>query len=495
MSCLRRRQSVAAFVGIVSVCGILSAPGAGAIARAPRLGFAKPVAVDGQLAGGEPFVLQTSPGHLIYSSHEGTTHLLRDGIATGPTSTAGFASNYRNQVNMWTSKDNGRSWQRVNYAGTGFFTNPATNSGFSDPDLTRDDAGIVYNTGINLANDALFSSPDGGRTWPTGTINCHDGDRPWLAGGHPREVFLATDTAEGGVSGSGHTVFRSTDAGASCGASGITDNGGYGTGTYSGFGKLYYDHLDGSLIEPAEFMDSSGTVNGVGVSVLPKASAAFGGHAPAVFQPHRAAKTSVFAHWPSIAVDRGNTLYVVWDTAARKAGSSGGCMGAPTLLPNSIMMASSRDHGRTWSAPVTVAHPGTTVLWPWIQAGADGSAAVVWYQYDRLTDPDCGTGNVRVEAATVFGAHSPRPKIERADVAGRVIHTGGICQGGTTCVATGQDRRLGDFLTNAVDPRGCLLVATGDTTRTDPVTGGQLPTSRPLFIRQNSGMGLLGTPC
>jgi hypothetical protein len=43
-----------------------------------------------------------------------------------------------------------------------------------------------------------------------------------------------------------------------------------------------------------------------------------------------------------------------------------------------------------------------------------------------------------------------------------VIHIGWVCQGGTTCVATGQDRRLGDYFTNALDSRGCVLIATGD---------------------------------
>ena len=70
------------------------------------------------------------------------------------------------------------------------------------------------------------------------------------------------------------------------------------------------------------------------------------------------------------------------------------------------------------------------------------------------------------------------------------MHFGTVCQGGTTCVATGQDRRLGDFFTNALDARGCVLVATGDTRLTDPTTGMPYPTARPLFIRQSAGPSL-----
>jgi len=43
---------------------------------------------------------------------------------------------------------------------------------------------------------------------------------------------------------------------------------------------------------------------------------------------------------------------------------------------------------------------------------------------------------------------------------GRPIADNNLCQNGTLCVATGEDRRLGDFFTNAVDERGCVLVAT-----------------------------------
>jgi len=78
------------------------------------------------------------------------------------------------------------------------------------------------------------------------------------------------------------------------------------------------------------------------------------------------------------------------------------------------------------------------------------------------------------------------------DAAGRVIHYGTVCQGGTACVVTGKDRRLGDFFTNAIDARGCVLVATGDTMLTDPTTGQEYPTSRPLFMRQIAGPKLVG---
>src|SRR2546421_8784218 len=222
---------------------VLAACSSGTAAAAP-VRFTKPIFVDRQLAGGEPLVITDTKHHtLIYTAHEGTTHLYRNGIVNG----FDFVANYRNQVNIWVSTNGGRTWKRDNFDGTGFATLPLKNTGFSDPDLTMDEGGRVYNTGIDLANDALFSTKDGGYNWDRGTIQCHDGDRPWLAGGEKDEVFLATNTQEGQIS---HQIFRSTDGGNTCPATGIPNGGTLPDGTaYSGDGKLVYDHRNGRLME------------------------------------------------------------------------------------------------------------------------------------------------------------------------------------------------------------------------------------------------------
>ncbi len=473
------------FVAVALLAGLPLAalPAAGTSKSGAKLGFAKAVYVDTQLAGGEPFVIYSHAGHdLIYSSHEGTTHLFRDGVILGAGGTGLFVANYRNQVIIWTSHNDGKTWQRVNYNGTGFYTDPTKNTGFSDPDLTEDEGGVIYDTGIDLVNDTVFSTPDGGKTWPDGTINCHEGDRPWLAGGHKNEVFLATNSTQ-----SGHTIFRSTDGANSCDQTGISDS--------DGAGKLYYDHSTGALVEPTFFSDQGG--DAVGVGILANASHSFDTHAGA-FVDHKVANTDgmIAPIGPAIAIDSAGTIYEVWSPDPRIKGTKGGCGGDETTRANSVQLAWSTDHGVTWSKPLTVTQPGTTVLWPWVQAGNAGSISVVWYQYDRVTDPDCGTGNVSVYDANIINTtDAAHRSIQMANVVGRPIHNGGMCQSGTTCVATGQDRRLGDYFSNAIDADGCVMVATGDTTMVDPVTGGPLPTSRPMFIKQDSGMGLYGKPC
>ena len=95
--------------------------------------FGAPVYVDQELAGGEPTVM-ADPAHgtLVYTAHEGTTHLYRNGLVTSPWDTFDFVANYCNQVNVWTSDDGGVNWYRDRYLGSQCPTDPPENTGFSD---------------------------------------------------------------------------------------------------------------------------------------------------------------------------------------------------------------------------------------------------------------------------------------------------------------------------------------------------------------------------
>src|SRR5213592_496078 len=69
-------------------------PGASTAGPSSAPTFAPPVYVDQQLAGGEPEVFaDTLHGRLIYTAHEGTTHLYRDGIVNSPWGDFSFVSN------------------------------------------------------------------------------------------------------------------------------------------------------------------------------------------------------------------------------------------------------------------------------------------------------------------------------------------------------------------------------------------------------------------
>ena len=480
------------------------ASGISPLAVAPPLKFSPIVYVDKSLAGGEPFVIQsTKYGTLLYSSHEGTTHIYRPGLPGY--ATEGFVSNYRNQVNNWVSTDGGKTWNFVSVLGSGFAPLPVQNSGFSDPDLTMDEGGRIYNTGINLANDALFSSGDGGKTFDKGNLECASADRPWLAGGAAENVYMSDNHNT-----NGHQVMHSGDGGTTCDApvplsgglagGGIQADGTLNNISWSGVGKIYYDHKDGSLVEPAIFSNPGSTV-GLGVDYLPHAQAAYPADGTKAFSPKLVVpSTTMFLHWPAMTVDSDQNVYLVWDTDDRSTTANNGCSSGASPLPNKVMMVTGKHVGPqqwTWSQPIAVAAPANArVLWPWVAVGAPGNVSVVWYQYDKVVDPDCATdGNVFIYDAHILGLFNGSPTTTVTNAGDRAIASKGICQGGTGCVATGLDRRLGDFFTNAVDDKGCVMIVSGDTTLVDPVTGGDQPISHPIFIRQFSGPSLTSGNC
>src|SRR4029079_13469242 len=142
--------------------------------------------------------------------------------------------------------------------------------------------------------------------------------------------------------------------------------------------------------------------------------------------------TSRFAHWSAIALDKAGLIYLVWDPDNRKAGTNGACSGA-TPAPNSIKMIFTKDLGKTWSKPLSIAAPNTSrVFWPWIAAGDAGKISVVWYQSGpgQLPDNDCQAADVYAYAATVINATTDDRKIYSTRVVKRPIHSGLVCQGG-----------------------------------------------------------------
>jgi hypothetical protein len=490
------RLVLAGVLALLTSAATIGAPMAAGAAGDGDVGFREPIYVDNQLAGSEGFVIDAidpdnadAPSRLVYATHEGTTLFYRTGGSQSPVGDGDFASTYRNQVNLWTSADDGKSWQRANFNGTGFFTNPGQNSGFSDPDITQDGEGNVYITGINLVNDSLVSSRDRGATWPTGTAQCHEGDRPWLAGGPGRSVFMADNPS---ATDSGHIVVRSVDGGATC-SQAYLDREADGVG----YGKIIYDPDTDTLWEAATKGGQVGAISFTGaMQKFNQAAAAgtTGNIGDFTFHPIAAAtfntfwKTQIAQSSDLDPVTGKRDLYVTWTTQE--------------TAPNRVMFASSRDGGTTWTTTLIHTPATGTAYAPWVAAGSDGRAAVSWYEYANPATTISSTdanNPMFVRFALVDAANTDNPAIGPVvDPMGShgPVHLGPICTSGTTCVAspTG-DRRLGEFFTIAPDKFGCVMIATGDTMMTDPATGGALPTARGLYTVQDAGTSLTGEDC
>lgn len=411
--------------------------------RTTQPAFREPVYVDTQRSGGEPVLQATQDGALVLAAHAGTTLLAKDPSGAG--GAGDFAAGYANQTLVWRSADGGRSWRYNGLAGLGAGPHSVASSGFSDPDLTIDAAGRVYGTEINLANISVYSSVDGGQTWPDSNPLAWVGDRPWITATGPGIVYLYIQNPL--------ALFRSSDAGRSWKK--VSDDP-------LAAGKLHVDPLrpEDGLIAP---------LRGGGAAI-----SADGGTTWEPYPLRLGRNTSAFA---VVAVDQAGTVY---------AAHAGGYTGPGDNRPDGevTLAALDRETGQ-WSAVDRLNTPPGDDLWPWLAAGRAGQVALVWlhrptgtnefYVYAALSSP-IGRGCPASASGLTW-------RITNASK--RPVHIGDICAG-TNCnldVTTGGDRRLGDFLSATFRRDGKLVIASGDTRLLSPI-GGPKPVSNPIVIVQ-----------
>ncbi len=430
--------------------------------KPPKLGFGDPLFIDKTRAGGEPVSQVAQDGSIIVSAHAGTTHVYKNPEAAP--GAGDFAGSYYNQTLNWRSEDGGESWQYIGLAGAPVGPHSASSTGFSDPDLTMDASGKIYNVEIDLANVAVFASPDDGQSWPTANPAAASGDRPWLTGAEKDEVFLYVNLP--------HQLWRSTNGGLTFDL--VTTN-------FPADSKILVDPLNPKkgLIGP---MDS-----GIAIS-------ANDGKKWKEYPGILGDSTQFFG---AVATDRAGWAY---------AAAAGGYQGSTDEDPNGQVTYNffNRQTKKWQSRPIEIPTPKGDALWPWIIAGDDGRVAVVWYQthagnndkfyiYAAYTTNGHGT---MVKCSDGSRRFVP-PQFSVANASGRPIHEGKICLSGTTCNANpnfeGGDRRLGDFFTVNFDHIGNIFIVSGDTMLKNPA-GGPKPVANPIFIKQSHGDLLLKKP-
>jgi hypothetical protein len=428
------------------------------------LEFGKPSFIDENRAGGEPVSIVAQDGSIIVSAHAGTTHIYKDPAAVG--GSGDFVVGYTNQTLNWRSADGGKTWKYVGLAGQEAGPHSPTSTGFSDPDLTMDQSGKIYNTEIDLANVAVFGSPDDGQSWPTANPEAASGDRPWLTGQEPDEVFLYVNSP--------HALYRSTDGGITF-LPVTTD--------FPAVSKLLVDPLnkDHGLIGP--------TADG-GVAISEDDGVSWESYV----NPGLGKSTQFFG---AIGVDNAGWVY----TAA-----AGGYTGSGDAKPDGeVTFNYFNRYTKKWgTSALNIPMPKGDAMWPWIIAGDDGRVSVVWYQTHGKN-----ANEFFIYAAQTLNAHGSKvkcsdgkkhfipPQWRVTNASKRPIHVGDICLAGTGCNANTDfsrgDRRLGDFFTVNYDHKGNLFIVSGDTTLTSP-TDGPKPVSNPIFIKQTSGSPMLKKP-
>lgn len=438
-----------------------------ACATGPALTFSPPTYVDTTRAGGEPLVQTHPSGRLLYSSHAGTTHFYTPEAAAA--GTAAFAQNYQGQTYIWTSDDNGATWQFVSRDGlTAGVGSGVPNSGFSDPEFAIDSEGNVYFSEINLANIAVSRSTDKGSNW---TLQNLGGailtDRQWMEADRPGELYFVANAFGGGTGvppspGTGHYIAKSTDGGATF-TTNVANPGGLGDlRVDKRNGTVYEAHFAGGNLSVAAFRNArKGDLTKTDDVVV-------------------AEGVRLISSFAALDLDPKGNVYVTWDD-----------FGSDERDPG-IYYAYSTNGGKSFSAAHRVDDGKGTAIWPWIAVGDEGRVAIAWLQADEVLDGNDaqtpGDHGWRVYgAATTSGrgcAASKAPSFSRAIATPEPIHQGTICQSGTTCQATLTDRRIGDYISVEIDGTGRMYAAYADT-RVDGAV------SLPGFVRQAGGPALL----
>ena len=461
---VRRRLIVSIVVGLVATLLPMGSQVLGADCpdvSPPPLAFDDPIFIDKSRAGGEPVSILAQDGSISVSAHAGTTHVYKDPAAAG--GVGDFAVGYTNQTLNWRSTDGGDTWQ---YVGIPFLRegpHSATSTGFSDPDFAMDLGGRIYNTEIDLANVAVFSSLDDGQSYPIANPEAASGDRPWLIGGEAEEVYLYVNLPK--------TFWRSTNGG------------------------LTFTPLPTPPINAKGYRDPLNPTKGL-IGPVGKNAIAITGDKGQTWKTYDGASLgSNVDFFGSLAVDNAGNAYKL---------AAGGYGGPNDRTANGEVTFNYFDREKmAWGEPVEIPIPEGDAMWPWLAAGDDGRVAVVWYQnhagkadefyaYAAYTTNGTGSTVECSDGSTRFVG----PQFSVANASGRPIHKGAVCLAGTTCNAsigaTG-DRRLGDFFTVNFDKDGKLFIVSADTTLKSP-TGGPKPVGNPIFIKQSSGGSLLEKP-
>lgn len=422
----------------------------------PDVEFEEPIYIDKQRAGGEPVAITAQDGSISVSAHAGTTHIYKNPEALP--GSRDFLLGYFNQTLNWRSTDDGRTWEYIGLAGQREGPHSLTSTGFSDPDFAMDQDGNIYNVEIDLANVAVFKSPDDGQSYPIANPEAFSGDRPWLAALEPDEVFLYVNLPR--------TLLRSTNGG------------------------ITWELLPSPAITSKPMPDPLNPDDGL---IGPRGLGGFSisGDDGQTWEQHDFGPLgSATQFFGVVGVDTAGNVYQA---------AAGGYSGGNDTTPNGQVTFTyhERETGRTNAELIQIPTPEGDALWPWIIAGDEGRAAVVWYQthaekprefyaYAAVTHNATGTTVTCSDGSEQF----IEPQFTILNASGRPIHDGAICLGGTGCNANTNfengDRRLGDFFSVAFDKDGDLFIVSGDTMLRNPL-GGPKPVGNPIIIRQKEG--------
>ena len=446
---------------------------------------------------------------------------LKDRVyVSGPTGTG-------TQRSLWYgSSDGGRTYRSVSQQAVAPSALLGTNAppGGGDTEIVFDNhpvngyQGMYFSDLYALACFRVEASHDGGATttqsaFPGGCAgNQPTADRQWQAVFDPPAGVVSTSPYTGAkpliyltYNGGGAYWNKSTD--------GTTYSNADGAVTHFGNdGYPAIDQVTGKVFEAA----GSGTTIKLNIGTPDSAGNltflddATGGTTNLITIA-TGLKGSANAHFPVVSMDSARNLIASWNVLS------------PTQNTNAtddqvfVSAASAASGWKTWTAPVQVSDglvsTGDAVnTFSWNVSGGPGRADVAWYGSNQTGDPNVISGEVwnlfmnqvvfPVDGTgAVTGAAPSRTGPIR--VSPFPMHFNDVCDAGTGCILQQGNRNLADFFKIAIDSTGAAEIVYDDTSNQlcqAGFTPGNVQVAdhcgAPVVtvIRQNSGLGLYGTP-
>ncbi|HET6874155.1 MAG TPA: sialidase family protein, partial [Acidimicrobiales bacterium] len=435
---MKRRLFVTA--GIVAVAATSAVPAWAGPSTGPT--YTKPVVLSDGLGGGEPSIAidQKAPQHVYVSAPQSIP--AAGNALLGGTNTNG--------VGFWSSSDGGQTFAKG--------INVGSTTGGGDSDVAVGSDGSVYVADLEAVAADICKSTDHGKTFTSGNAlspadscttittnqNGPEDDRPWLSTTSDGNVYLTYHDFAGGMP----IVERSTDGGstfAPCGA--IFDPAGPAAANYNpAQGTIVAKPAIGAdnsmYVEVTEPVNTSQTPVGAPLSNLYMAVAQGGCSGSTVFKNYTifdgsAAGANLGKIFNAVTVDAGGYLYAV---AAGTLTSS--------QTDNNVYLFVSKDHGATWSKPITVNRPDTKAnVMPALVGGLQaGQVAIGWFGCTANGDPNqCTKWDYYATQSTDAGQTFTTP----VDLTGD-IHNANICTVGVYC-GTPADGNNGNGNRNLAD--------------------------------------------
>jgi hypothetical protein len=331
---------------------------------------------------------------------------------------------------LWRSKDNGKTFEHIDLnndsdaIGT-VWSQEQSGGGDSDVAVTDDGKEVYF--GDLWACMSVAGSADSGKTWHTNPLSCDlpITDRQWLAakpGGHVWITFNGLN---------GLTILHSINGGTTWlpPAYVAEDN--------CSRGNIVVDKDNRVLV-------SGCNADGPGVAVSEDEGRTFTWHNVA---KRSGTPLGGFCYtcgiFNVIDVDTAGNAYIVWADPSQDN-------------TQYIWMATSKDHGATWSTPVRVNSAGGSAVQPWIAAAEPGHVAIAWYQTKQAGNPSNATGEWYAHFAESLDALNATPTFVENLIWDTPVQYGPICLSGSSCSSS---RNLLDFLMVDIDQTGASHIA------------------------------------